>query len=193
MSTTNPEPNITNGETPSSVPPTPVADIPTTGSTPSSNGGQTTEEIKNSNNANPVSADPPVVQAKNAINSARSSAFMRQFFPGGSNSDWMKREKLDLDALEKDARNTGTYAGALIVTAAVVPVVAAVGGVLLTQKLTSLVDIFDPKNILSGLIVVAVFGLTPSLLIGTLQKQTEQYKTDLKSTAATQGESVKTP
>jgi len=61
---------------------------------------------------------------------------------------------------------------------------AAVGGVLLTQKLTSLGDIFDPKNILSGLIVAAVFGLTPSLLIGVLQKQSEQYKTDLKSTAA---------
>jgi hypothetical protein len=69
---------------------------------------------------------------------------------------------------------------------------AAVGGVLLTQKLTSLVDIFDPKNILSGLIVAAAFGLTPNVLIGTLQKQTEQYKTDLKSTAATQGEGVKT-
>ena len=34
-----------------------------------------------------------------------------------------------------------------------------------------------------GLIVAAVFGLTPNLLIGVLQKQSEQYKTDLKSTA----------
>jgi len=69
---------------------------------------------------------------------------------------------------------------------------AAVGGVLITQKLTSLVDIFDPKNILSGLIVAAVFGLTPNLLIGMLQKQSEQYKTDLKSTAASQGQGAKT-
>lgn len=69
---------------------------------------------------------------------------------------------------------------------------AAVGGVLITQKFTTLVDIYDLKNILSGLIVAAVFGLTPSLLINTLQKQTEQYKTDLKSTAASQGQGTKT-
>ncbi len=125
MSTTNPDPNTT-GESSSGLPPTPAVDIPTTVPIPSSNGGQTTEEIKNSNNANPVPADPPVVQAKNATNSARSSAFMRQFFPGGSNSDWMKREKLDLDALEKGVRSTGTYTGALITTAALVPIVAAV-------------------------------------------------------------------
>jgi hypothetical protein len=125
MSTTNPEPNITNGETPSSVPPAPVADIPTTESTPSSNGGQTTEEIKNLNNANPV-AVPPVVQADSATNTAPSSPSVSQSFPGGSNNNWMKREKLDLDALEKGARNTGSYTGALIMTAALVPVVAAV-------------------------------------------------------------------
>ncbi len=62
---------------------------------------------------------------------------------------------------------------------------AAVGGVLLTQKFTSLVNVFDPKNILAELIVAAAFGLTPSLLFGVLQKQTEQYKTDLKSTEST--------
>src|SRR6266567_155923 len=126
MSTTNPDPDITNGETSSGVPATPGAGTLDTVPTPSSNSGQITEETKNSNNANPVPADPPVVQAKNATNSARSSAFMRQFFPGGSNSNWMKREKLDLDALEKGARNTGSYTGALIMTAALVPVVAAV-------------------------------------------------------------------
>ena len=38
----------------------------------------------------------------------------------------MKRDKLDLDALEKDAQSTGTYTGALIMTAALVPLVAAV-------------------------------------------------------------------
>jgi hypothetical protein len=69
---------------------------------------------------------------------------------------------------------------------------AAVGGVLVTQKFTTLVDIYNPKNILSGLLVAAVFGLTPNLLINALQKQTEQYKTDLKSTAATQGQGAKT-
>src|SRR6266853_1449789 len=126
MSTTNPDPNITNGELSSSVPPTHETDTLDTVPPPSSNGGQTTEEIKNSNNANPVPVDPPVVRAKNATNSAWSSPFMRQFFPGDSNSDWMKREKLDLGALEKGASNTGTYTGALLMTAALVPIVAAV-------------------------------------------------------------------
>ncbi len=70
---------------------------------------------------------------------------------------------------------------------------AAVGGVLIAQKITSVVDIFDPKNMLSGLIVAALFGLTPNLLIDTLQKQTDMYKNDLKSTAATQSQGTKTP
>jgi hypothetical protein len=126
MSTTNPEPNITNGETPGSVPPAPVADIPKIESTPSSNGGQTTEGIKTSNNPQAVPPASSAVSADNAPNAAPSGPFMRQFFPGGSNSNWMKREKLDLDALEKGARNTGTYTGALIMTSALVPVVAAV-------------------------------------------------------------------
>ena len=70
---------------------------------------------------------------------------------------------------------------------------AAVGGVLIAQNFTSVVDIFDPKNMLSGLIVAALFGLTPNLLIDTLQKQTDMYKNDLKSTAATQSQGTKTP
>src|SRR5260370_26072366 len=37
----------------------------------------------------------------------------------------MKWEKLDIAALEKDARSTGTYTGALLMTAAVIPVIAA--------------------------------------------------------------------
>src|SRR5436309_2808078 len=101
MSTTNPEPNITNGETPSSVPPTPVADIPTTESTPSSNSGQTTEEIKASNNTQAVPSASSVARADNATNAAPSSPPARQFFPRSGDSNWMKRDKLDLDALEK--------------------------------------------------------------------------------------------
>ncbi len=68
---------------------------------------------------------------------------------------------------------------------------AAVGGVLLTQKFTPLVNVFDPKNMLAELVVAAVFGLTPGLLFGMLQKQTEQYKIDLKSTQETQSQNVK--
>jgi hypothetical protein len=68
---------------------------------------------------------------------------------------------------------------------------AAVGGVIVVQQFTSLLDIFSLKNLLSGLIVAAVFGLTPSLLITKLQNQMETYKNDLKSTAATQGQATK--
>jgi hypothetical protein len=70
---------------------------------------------------------------------------------------------------------------------------AAVGGVIVVQQFTSLLDILSPKNLLSGLIVAAVFGLTPGLLITRLQNQTETYKNDLKSTAASQGQATKTP
>ena len=70
---------------------------------------------------------------------------------------------------------------------------AAVGGVIMVQQFTSLLDIFSPKNLLSGLIVAAVFGLTPSLLITKLQNQTETYNNDLKSTAASQRQGTKTP
>lgn len=70
---------------------------------------------------------------------------------------------------------------------------AAVGGVLVTQQVTSLAALFDPTKILPGLIIAAAFGLTPGVLINALQKQTETYKSDLKSTAATQGQSTKTP
>src|SRR5256885_12092584 len=118
MSTTNPEPNITNGKTPSTVPPTPVADIPTTESTPSSNGGQTTEEVKTSNNIQTVPSASSVVPADNATNAAPSSPSARQFFSKSGDSNWIKRDKLDLDGLEKGARGTGTYLGALIMTAA---------------------------------------------------------------------------
>jgi hypothetical protein len=70
---------------------------------------------------------------------------------------------------------------------------AAVGGVLVTQQVTSLAALFDPTKLLPGLIVAAGFGLTPSLLMSTLQKQTETFKNDLKSTNATQGLGLKTP
>lgn len=35
---------------------------------------------------------------------------------------------------------------------------AAVGGVIVVQQFTSVLEILDPKNLLSGLIVAAVFG-----------------------------------
>ncbi len=72
---------------------------------------------------------------------------------------------------------------------------AAVGGVILTAllprlapastttttSLTTLDQIFNLTNHAEYLVVAAVFGLTPSLLMAGLQKQAESYKADLKS------------
>ncbi len=60
---------------------------------------------------------------------------------------------------------------------------AAIGGVLVVQQKLEL----NPTNIL----IAAAFGLTPSLFTSAIQKEADQYKTDLKSTAATTGEKQK--
>jgi hypothetical protein len=48
----------------------------------------------------------------------------------------------------------------------------------------SLKRVFDIENYPVGLVVAAVFGLTPSLLIRRLQNQAEQYKADLRGSEA---------
>jgi hypothetical protein len=75
---------------------------------------------------------------------------------------------------------------------------AAVGGVLVTAVLgpqlvptgesgtvTAVAEVFNGGNT-SLLIVAAVFGLTPDLIIRRLEQQTEKYKADLESTQSTQ-------
>jgi hypothetical protein len=77
--------------------------------------------------------------------------------------------------------------------------IAAVAGVALTALLPSLAPavnnakpppapsiatIFNLRTNPSYLVVAAVFGLTPNLLIGRLQQQAESYKADLKSSEA---------
>ena len=75
---------------------------------------------------------------------------------------------------------------------------AAVGGVLVTAVLgpqlvpasgdataPAFADIFNGGNT-SLLLVAAVFGLTPDLIIRRLEQQTEKYKADLESTQSTQ-------
>lgn len=64
------------------------------------------------------------------------------------------------------------------------PQVAAVSAPNLVR---SLEDIFDLHKNMIGLLLAAVFGLTPGLLFDRLQQQSEKYKTDLKSSEATQG------
>jgi len=75
---------------------------------------------------------------------------------------------------------------------------AAVGGVLVTAVLgpqlvpvsesgiaPALADVFNGGNT-SLLLIAAVFGLTPDLIIRRLEQQTEKYKADLESTQSTQ-------
>jgi hypothetical protein len=50
-----------------------------------------------------------------------------------------------------------------------------------------LTDIFDLTKNLFGLVVAAVFGLTPGLLFERLQQQADRYKADLKSSRSTEG------
>jgi hypothetical protein len=52
------------------------------------------------------------------------------------------------------------------------------------QEAPSLVAIFDLQRHPFGLVIAAIFGLTPRLLIRRLQEQTDRYKADLRSTKA---------
>ena len=74
---------------------------------------------------------------------------------------------------------------------------AAIGGVLIVGLLPAvepdgngagvvLADIFHVTRNQYGIIVAAVFGLTPRLLLDRLRQQTEQYKADLKSSEASE-------
>jgi hypothetical protein len=56
-----------------------------------------------------------------------------------------------------------------------------------SDQIPSLVKIFDLDENLIGLLVAAVFGLTPGLLFERLQQQADKFKADLKSSQATEG------
>src|SRR5919204_4169414 len=73
--------------------------------------------------------------------------------------------------------------------------IAAVGGVALAvlaplaspgskQGTANLEQVFDLARYPAGIVIAAVFGLTPTLLITRLQRQTEQYKADLRGSEA---------
>jgi hypothetical protein len=55
-----------------------------------------------------------------------------------------------------------------------------------SRRLRSLTEIFDLDSNLQGLLVAAVFGLTPGLFLSKLQEQSEKYKSELKSSEPTQ-------
>jgi hypothetical protein len=88
---------------------------------------------------------------------------------------------------------------ALLIETAPFSGLAAIGGVLVTglvgvalnhPSVTTSMDlgsIFDLGKNQFGIVVAAIFGLTPNLLTANLQKATDQYKSDLKSTISSTG------
>ncbi len=64
---------------------------------------------------------------------------------------------------------------------------AAVFGVFVVAKVSSLDEIYTFKNFVANLIIAATFGLSPNLLLNQLQKKSESYKADLQSTQSTSG------
>ncbi len=55
--------------------------------------------------------------------------------------------------------------------------------ILQAETIPPLADIFNLAKNGFGLLIAAVFGLTPDLLINRLQGQADQYKTDLAQTS----------
>jgi hypothetical protein len=78
--------------------------------------------------------------------------------------------------------------------------IAAVGGVLLTRLsgtatsdgLPALAQIFSLQKYSFGLVIAAIFGLTPGLLLDRLSQQPEDYKKELAQTGAG-SEEARTP
>ena len=67
---------------------------------------------------------------------------------------------------------------------------AAIGGVVIVQRaILTNTNVFDLS--LTNILIAAVFGLTPSLFTNAIQKEADQYKTDLKSTSAPATEKAK--
>jgi hypothetical protein len=54
-------------------------------------------------------------------------------------------------------------------------------------QLARLEDIFNLGRNAFGLVVAAIFGLAPNLVISALQQRIDEYKADLKSTEAPEG------
>ncbi len=67
---------------------------------------------------------------------------------------------------------------------------AALGGLVIAQRaILGNSTVFDLN--LTNILIAAVFGLTPGLFTTAIQKEADQYKTDLKSTKAPTAEKVK--
>src|SRR2546421_2214500 len=69
--------------------------------------------------------------------------------------------------------------------------IAAIGGVVIVQRaILASTNVFNLN--LSNILIAAAFGLTPSLFTNAIQKEAEQYKTDLNSTIAPSTEKLPT-
>lgn len=69
--------------------------------------------------------------------------------------------------------------------------IAAIGGVVIVQRaILASTNVFNLN--LSNILIAAAFGLTPSLFTNAIQKEAEQYKTDLNSTTAPTTEKLTT-
>src|SRR3712207_4426629 len=72
--------------------------------------------------------------------------------------------------------------GGVLVTAVLGPQLVPTGG---SETAPAVAEVFNGDNT-SLLLIAAVFGLTPDLIIQRLEQQTEKYKADLESTQSTQ-------
>jgi hypothetical protein len=107
--------------------------------------------------------------------------------------------QLYLDASTETATEDYGLATARLVHTALFSGLAAIGGVLIIPMLSLLVNdsgaikdtlvptvvsIFDLNKRPFGLVLAAIFGLSPTVLIARLQQEAEKYKADLKSSGA---------
>jgi hypothetical protein len=79
-----------------------------------------------------------------------------------------------------------------LMTAPLYSGLAALGGVLVVQK-----SVLGSSNVfaldLTNILIAAIFGLTPGLFSNAIQKEADQYKSDLSSTGAPKGEKRNVP
>lgn len=81
-------------------------------------------------------------------------------------------------------------AAARLVAAPLYSGLAAIGGVVVVQRAIAASVTFDIN--VANILIAAAFGLTPSLFTNAIQKEAEQYKSDIQSTTAPATEKGKT-
>jgi hypothetical protein len=69
-----------------------------------------------------------------------------------------------------------------------VAIAPVASGAMASGQVPNMSDVFNASTNHVGLLVAAVFGLTPSSIIGSLQKQTDRTKRDLASSSAVSAE-----